>query len=75
MALHSQPAAFLAAYSANAPSIDYDTVMAAELRRLFNMPKPEIVSARLRGVEDCGRRAVQSAPFPGGLTLTDLQNW
>lgn len=58
MALHPQTAAFVAAYNANAPAIDYDTVTAAELSSLFSIPTPEIVSAGLRGVE---------APFPAGL--------
>ena len=61
MALHPQTAAFLTAYNASAPAIDYDIVTAAELRSLFSIPKPEIVSAGLRGVED------RTVPGPAGL--------
>lgn len=66
MALHPQTAAFLAAYNASAPAIDYDIVTAAELRVLFRIPKPEIVSAGLRGVED---RTVPGPAGPVGLRL------
>ncbi len=66
MALHPQTAAFLAAYSASAPAIDYDTVTAAELRSLFNIPKPEITSAGLRGVEN---RTVPGRAGPLGVRL------
>ncbi|WP_052034125.1 alpha/beta hydrolase fold domain-containing protein [Sphingobium lactosutens] len=60
MALHPQTAAFLAGYNASAPVIDYDTVTAAELRALFSIPKPEIGSDGLRGIED------RTIPGPAG---------
>jgi len=66
MALHPQTAAFLAACSASAPVIDYDTVTAAELRSLFSIPKPEIVSARLRGVEN---RTIPGPAGPVGVRI------
>jgi acetyl esterase len=66
MALHPQTAAFLAAYNASATSIDYDTVTAAELRALFSIPKPEIVSVGLKSVED---RTVPGPAGPVGVRL------
>lgn len=66
MTVHPQTAAFLSAYNASAPAIDYDTVTAAELRRLFSIPKPEIVSARLRCVE---ARTVPGPASPVGVRL------
>ncbi|WP_171982296.1 alpha/beta hydrolase [Roseomonas mucosa] len=46
--------------------IDYDTVTAAELRALFSIPKPEIGSAGLRGVED---RTVPGPAGPVGVRI------
>lgn len=66
MALHPQTAAFLAAYNASAPMIDYDTVTAADLRTLFSIPKPEIVSSGLRAVED---RTVPGPAGPVGVRI------
>lgn len=46
--------------------IDYDTVTATKLRTLFSIPKPEMVSAGLRGVED---RTVPGPVGPVGVRI------
>jgi len=52
MALHPQTKAFLDEYSATAPAIDYNTISAEDLRRIFNIPIPTTWSTRLDVVED-----------------------
>lgn len=52
MELHPQTKVFLDAYNATAPVIDYDTISVEDLRRLFAIPKPILMSAGLKAVED-----------------------
>ncbi|MFG1372981.1 alpha/beta hydrolase [Xanthobacter oligotrophicus] len=64
MALHPQTKAFLDAYNASAPAIDYDTISADDLRRLFAIPKPTVASSALTIVEDA---AIDGPSGPIGL--------
>lgn len=66
MALHPQTEAFLASYNETAPAINYDTITADELRRLFSIPKPEIVSTGLHSIEG---HAVPGPAGPIGVRL------
>jgi len=66
MALHPQTKAFLDAYNASAPAIDYDTISAEDLRHLFAIPKPALTSSGLKSVED---RTIGDPFNPVGLRV------
>jgi acetyl esterase len=66
MVLHPQTKAFLDAYNATATAIDYDTISAEDLRRLFAIPKPALISSALKSVED---QAIDGPSGPVGLRV------
>ncbi len=61
MPLHPQTAAFLAAYNASAPVIDYDTVTAAELHPEIGGHLGGIARRRRPHRSRCGRPGRHSA--------------